>query len=161
LAFEHWKTKYGFPNEKTNRAAKRFYSDAIICAAYPDLAKQLIDGMHAQRKAEMGVFGLARLIQRNLDAFERGKKDKKQSKPSCGPWETKRERQLQENLDHVSYDYNALLAENVKLVNANLKLMMALDAALDTLPPMVRDAVDDWQKVWQGLVDQPEVDNPF
>jgi hypothetical protein len=157
LAFRQWKQQFKFPADDSIPGAARFYTDAILIAEQRELANELIAKMGSERKAEMGVAGLAKLIVMNLKAKRQHDADpnkkKEKFKVSFGPWESKRERQLQQQADELRDEYDALLRENVALIAANVRLRTTLSGCIESLGPEVAAAVLEWEKVWQGLVE--------
>jgi hypothetical protein len=151
LAFKAWKHKFHFPDEQTHPGAKRFYSDAILIAEHKELADRLIGGLPADRKAEMGVFGLAKLVQMNLNRYLKAKDDKQEKsfEPSFGPWESKQVIELRRDFDTLHHSYDALVDEHQRLVAASAALMRVL-ADLGSLPADVVAAIARWEETWKG-----------
>jgi hypothetical protein len=169
LAFQQWKKKYGFPDEKTNAAAKRFYSDAIVLAEHREFAETLVNAMPATQKAEMGVFGLAKLIQMNLKRRQRAAYKGYEWKPSFGPWMSKREMELREEIDvltaqleHIDIHIEmrtenivGLRANVFDMVAANLQLLKATAPFLslcqldDPARAKLDRAIAAWRRSWE------------
>ena len=149
LAFRQWKRKFHFPDDTTEKGAARFYTDAILIAEHKELADRLIAIMPANRKADMGVPGLAKLIVRNLDAKRRHDADpdkkKEKFKPSFGPWETKRERELQRRCDDLSYERGEWIDANRLLLASLTELIAALEPPMRTEFALVLDL---WRHSW-------------
>jgi hypothetical protein len=66
-AFYDWKRAFKFPE---GPAAEALYDAAIIVTQHPCLAEQIIGGLSAKRRAEMGVFGLAKRVRTKLREFD-------------------------------------------------------------------------------------------
>jgi hypothetical protein len=146
LAFKQWKRQFKFPDDDSIPGAARFYTDAILIAEQRELANELIVKMGSERKAEMGVAGLAKLIVMNLkakrehDADPNKKKDK--FKVSFGPWETKRERQLRKQLDELWH-------ERLEWIEANRALLAGLTPLIAALDPSTRAEIDLVLDLWR------------
>jgi hypothetical protein len=149
LAFRQWKRKFHFPDDTTDKGAARFYSDAIVVAEHKELAEQLIAIMTATRKADMGVPGLAKLIVMNLEAKRRHDADpdkkKEKFKPSFGPWESKRERRLQQEVDELWHERNQWIEANRRLLFGPTPLIAELDPSIRAEIDLVLDL---WRHSW-------------
>jgi hypothetical protein len=182
LAFQQWKQKFHFPDDATDEGAARFMTDAILIAQHRPLAERLIAMLPPLRKADMGVPGLAKLIVQNLEA-QRGHveaqqrladmkargvaqenpiaEEEKPFKPSVGPWESKRVRELREAYDDLTCENEALKRENAKLLDANVMLHKVVKPLLvrcdAPFKSKIVSAVEAWEKTWAPLVDAKPV----
>jgi hypothetical protein len=77
--FSHWKLMFKFP---TDKEAEVYYDRALVCAANRPLADTIMAGLTARKKADMGVFGLARHIRKRLREEERKKEEELDPSPA-------------------------------------------------------------------------------